>query len=167
MPRPLLSTRAGRLGLALALGAAAFLTGAEAGAAGGTAQVSTEIPGGKTKTVRLRNLPRGTHVTIRIDAGGTLGVALISGAQLKSRAPEALFRSALDRRMTFEVVIPESGDYFLVLDNRRASEPVKARATIRAVRESGPSVPPPAKPAGKLTLSAYSPRPEQARMSPR
>jgi len=147
MPRPLLSTRTDRLCLAVALGAAAFLSGAEARAAGGTAQVSTEIPAGKTKTVRLRNLPRGTNVTVRIDAGGKLGVALISGAQLKSRTPEALFRGALDRRVTFRVMIPESGDYYLVLDNRRATEAVKARATIRAVRESGRSVPP----AGKST----------------
>ena len=151
MPRPLLSTRAGRLGLALALGAAAFLAGAEAQAAGGTAQVSIEIPAGKTKTVRLRNLPLGTHVTIRIDAGGKLGVALVSGAQLKSRTPEALFRGALDRRMTFQVVIPESSDYYLVLDNRRATEAVKARATIHAVREARKPPAPPSKPAGEST----------------
>ena len=152
MPRPLLSTRAGRLLLALALGTAALLTGAEAGAAGGTVQVSIEIPAGKTRTVRLRNLPRGTHVTVRIDADGKLVVALVSGVQLKSPKPEALFRAALDRRMTFKVVIPESSDYYLVLDNRRASEPVKARATIRAVREATkPPAPPPAKPAGEST----------------
>jgi hypothetical protein len=139
-----LSTRAGRLFLALALGTAAFLNGAEARAAGGTAQVSIEIPAGKTKTVRLRNLPRGTHVTVRIDAGGKLGVALISGAQLKSRTPEALFRGVLDRRMTFQVVIPVSGHYFLILDNRRGSAAIKARATIQAERESTrPSAPAP------------------------
>jgi len=152
MPRPLLRAGARSLCLAVALGAAALLTAAEAGAAGGTVQVSIEVPGGKTRTVRLRNLPRGTHVTVRIDASGKLVVALVSGVQLKSPKPEALFRGALDRRMTFKVVIPESSDYYLVLDNRRASEPVKARATIRAVRESTePSAPPPAKPAGEST----------------
>ena len=139
-----MSTRAGHLFLVLALGTGACLTGAEAEAARGTAQVSTEIPAGKTKTVRLRNLPHGTSVTVRIDAGGKLGVALISGAQLKSRTPEALFRGVLDRRMTFQVVIPESGHYFLILDNRRGSAAIKARATIQAERESiRPSAPAP------------------------
>jgi hypothetical protein len=143
MPRPLLRAGARGLCLAVAFGTAALLTGAEAGAAGGTAQVSIEIPAGKTKTVRLRDLPRGTRLTVRIDAGGKLAVALISRAQLKSPAPEALFRGALDRRMTFQVVIPESGHYYLVLDNRRGGAAMKARATIRAehdaIRPSPPS----------------------------
>lgn len=120
------------------------MAGAESRAAGGTAQVSAEIPGGKTKTIRLRNLPRGTNVTVRIDAGGRLGVALISGAQLKSPAPEALFRGTLDRRMTFQVVIPASGHYYLILDNRRGGAAIKVRATIRAERDSTrPSAPAP------------------------
>lgn len=144
MPRPLLRTGAHGLRLAVVLGAAAFLASVQAWAAGGTAQVSIEVPAAKTKTVRLRNLPRGTHVTVRIDAGGKLGVALISGAQLKSRTPEALFRGVLDRRMTFQVVIPEPGHYFLILDNRRGSAAIKARATIQADRDSTrPSAPAP------------------------
>jgi hypothetical protein len=114
-------------------------------------QVSIEIPAGKTKTVRLRNLPRGTQVTVRIDASGKLVVALVSGLQLRSPRPEALFRGALDRRMSFKVVIPEPSDYYLVLDNRRASEAVKARATIRAVREATKPRAPPANPAGEST----------------
>lgn len=130
--------RAGR-GLALALGAALLLQGAPAGAAGGTAQVSMEIDAGKTKSVRLRNLPRGTDVTVRVDADGRLGVALISRAQLKSSSPQALFKGALDRRMTFQVSIPEPDHYYLVLDNRRGAEPIKARVTIRAQRDTGAS----------------------------
>lgn len=144
MSRSILSACTARLCLPLVLAAAAALAGTQALAAGGTAQVSIDIPGGKTKTVRLRNLPRGTNVTVRIDAEGKLGVALISAAQLKSSAPEALFRGALDRRMTFQVVIPESGHYYLILDNRRGDTAIKARATIRAVRESTrPGVPSP------------------------
>lgn len=148
MPGPVL-TRAGRC-LALALGMALVLHGAQAGAAGGSAQVSTEVPAGKTKTVRLRNLPRGTDLAVRIDADSKLVVVLISRAQLKSGAREALFKGALDRRMTFKVVIPASDDYYLVLDNRRGEAAVKARATIRAKRESGASsAPVPQVPGGK------------------
>ncbi|MDH4173574.1 MAG: hypothetical protein OEW96_03335 [Betaproteobacteria bacterium] len=136
-----------RLHLAVALGAGLLFAGAEAPAAGGTAQVSVEIPDGKTRTVRLRNLPRGAVVAVRVQAEGALQIALISATQLKSKKPEALFRGALDRSITFQVVLPEPGDYYLVLDNRRGSEPIKARATIRA--EKKPTAPAPAEPGEK------------------
>lgn len=151
-----------RLALAAALGAGLLFAGAEAPAAGGTAQVSVEIPNGKTRTVRLRNLPQGTVVAVRVRAEAALQIALISAAQLKSKKPEALFRGALDRSITFQVVLPESGDYFLVLDNRRGAEPVKARATIRAEKKSAPRTlePRKEKPAGPLkeTRAAGVPR---------
>ncbi len=127
-----------RLAWVAVLGAVLLFAGAEVRAAGGTAQVSVEIPGGKTRTVRLRNLPRGTVVAVRVRAEAPLQIALISAAQLKSKKPEALFRGALDRSITFQVVLPEPGDYLLVLDNRRGTEPVKARATIRAEKKSAP-----------------------------
>lgn len=136
------------------------------------------MPPGKTKTVRLRKLPRGAVVGVAIRASGKLQVALVSAVQLKSSKPEALFRGALERRMAFKVVIPESSDYYLVLDNRGGTGPVQATATIRAERGTAkPPAPPPPKKDGKLNeeragvpprvLARYSPRPENARMSPR
>ena len=149
MPRALLRPYR----LALALGAALLFACAEVTAAGGTVQVSVEVPDGKTRSVRLRNLPRGASVAVRISAAGKLQVVLISAAQLKSKKPEALFRGTLDRSLTFRVILPEPGDYFLVLDNRRGAEPVKARATIRAEKKSAaPRTPGPGekKPGGRL-----------------
>jgi len=142
-----------RLYLAAVLGAALSFAGSDVPAAGGTAQVSVEVPDGRTRSIRLRNLPRGTVVAVKVSAEGQLQIALISAAQLKSKKPEALFRGALDRSITFQVTLPESGDYFLVLDNRRGSEPIKARATIRAERKSAaPQAPGPRekKPGGKF-----------------
>jgi hypothetical protein len=105
-----------------------------------TAQVSVEVPQGAVRTVRLLHLPRGTVVGVTINASGKLLIALVSAVQLKSPKPEAVFRASLERRMSFKVVIPETSDYYLVLDNRRGAEPVKATATIRA--ESGAAAPP-------------------------
>jgi hypothetical protein len=140
--------------LAVLLGAAFLFGGAEeVAAAAGTAQVSVEIPSGKTRTVRLRNLPRGTVVAVRVRAAGKLQIALISAAQLKSKHPEALFRGALDRSITFQVILPEPGDYYLVLDNRRGVEPIRARATIRAEKKpAAPQTPGPRenKPGGEF-----------------
>lgn len=139
-----------RLGRGLVLGAALLLPAAPAWAAGGTAQVSMEIDAGKTKTVRLRNLPSGTKVAVAVVSTHRLALALVSRAEAKSPSPEALFKGALDRRMTFSVTIPESDHYYLVLDNRRGAQTVKARVTIRAEHEPDrPSSPAPAPPGGK------------------
>jgi hypothetical protein len=159
----------------LALACAALLAGASPPGMAASAQVSIEVPQGKAKTVRLRKLPRGTVLAVSVSASGRLLVALVSAVQLKSPRPEALFRGALERRMSFKVVIPESSDYFLVLDNRRGTGPVQATATMRAERGSAaPPASPAPKKGGKLNearaadlLSAYSPRPENASTSPR
>ena len=135
----------------LALGCAALLTCAALPCVAAGAQVSIEVPQGKTKTVRLRQLPRGAVVGVAISVSGKLLIALVSAAQLKSPKPEPLFRGAVDSKMSFKVVIPEASDYYLVLDNRRGAGPVKATATIRAERGAArPSEPPPSKKGGKL-----------------
>ena len=139
MQRSILTLLALHSRLALALGAALLLAYADPASAAAAAQVSVEVPVGKTKTVRLRNLPRGTIVSVKVTASGKLQIALISAVQLKSRKPEALFRGALERSLSFQVILPESSDYYLVLDNRRGKEPIKARTTIKA--EKGPSTP--------------------------
>ena len=138
-------------GVLLALAGASLIACAAQLAIAATAQVSVEVPQGAVRTVRLLHLPRGTVVGVAISASGKLLLALVSGVQLKSSKPEAVFRGSLERRMSFKVVVPETSDYYLVLDNRRGAEPVKATATIRA--ESGaaaPPVPTPPKKGSKL-----------------
>jgi hypothetical protein len=122
------------------------------------ASVSIEVPAGKSKNIRLRNLPAGGAMAVRIISSGKLLVALLSEKQLKSPQPEAtpLFRGVVERRITFKVSIPESGDYFLVLSNRGGTELLEVQAEIRAVAA-------PRRPAPR----DYSPRPEKASMSPR
>jgi hypothetical protein len=116
------------------LACAAMLAGAPQAAVAATAQVTIEVPQGKAKSVRLRHLPRGTLVGIAIRASGRIGVALVHAKQLIQKKPRALFRATLERRMSFKVAIPESGDYYLVLDNRRGTKPVRVTATVQAVR---------------------------------
>jgi hypothetical protein len=132
----------------LALGCAAAIAGAAQSGYAASAQVTIEVPQSKTRSVRLRNLPRGTLIGVAISASGSLGVALLSATQLKSPKPEPLFRGAVERKMSFEVVIPETSDYYLVLDNRRGVEPVKTTATIQAVqgKSEAPASPAPVVP---------------------
>jgi hypothetical protein len=121
------------------------------------AAVSLEVPAGKSKNIRLRNLPAGGAMAVRIVSSGKLLVALVSAKQLRS--PEAgsapLFRAVVERTITFKVMIPESGDYFLLLSNRGGAEALEVQAEIRAIGA-------PRRPAPR----DYSPRPEKASMSP-
>jgi hypothetical protein len=103
-------------------------------AAAATVQVTLEVPQGKAKSVRLRKLPRGALLGIAISASGRIGVALVYAKHLIEKKPRALFRAVLERRVSFKVAIPESGDYYLVLDNRRGTAPVSVVSTIQAVR---------------------------------
>ena len=96
--------------------------------------MTIDVPQGKLKSVRLRHLPRGTRLAISVSVSATLGVELVSKAQLKSRHPVALFRATLDRKLSFSLVIPTSDDYYLVLDNRRGEMPVRVSATVSAAR---------------------------------
>jgi hypothetical protein len=125
LPRALLA-----LLLALCVGAAL----------GADAAVQLEVPAGKSKSVRLRNLPSGTVLQVAIKSSGRLLVALVSARQLKSPEgkPQAVFRGALDRSLSFSVVVPERDDYFLVLNNVRGSETLSVETAIRAQRGAQP-----------------------------
>ncbi|HYR35385.1 MAG TPA: hypothetical protein VEQ87_13915 [Burkholderiales bacterium] len=98
--------------------------------------MSLEVPAGQSKSVRLRNLPSGTVLQVAIKSSGRLLVALVSAKQLKSPEgkPEPVFRGALDRSLSFKVVVPETSDYFLVLNNVRGSETLSVQTAIRAER---------------------------------
>jgi hypothetical protein len=115
-----------------------------------TVQVTLDISPGKAKIVRLRRVPTGTLIGVTIDTSGTLVVALQSAAQLGKKSSDALFRGALEHRLSFEVSIPQAGDYYLVLDNRHGVAPVKATATIKAVlpKRQTPPKPAPSEPKG-------------------
>jgi len=114
------------------------------------------VPAGASKSVRLRGLPLGAVLMIRVTASGKLPVALVSAKQLKSPKPRALFRAIIDRKLSVKVVIPEGGDYYFVLNNRRGGEALEVETDIRAERgRAKPPAPP-----------GYSPRPEKARRSP-
>ena len=132
MPRALLAPL-------LALGCAALLSGVPQSSMAATAQVTLEVPRGKAQSVRLRHLPRGTLISVSIQASARLVVILKSAKQIRAKSPEAVFRGALERKLSFRIRIPETDDYYLVLDNRRGSGPVKVTTTVQAVRGKKPA----------------------------
>ena len=138
-----------------ALLAALFLVAGSALAA--EVAVTVEIPAGQTRSIRLRGVPAGAVMAVRIEADGRVLVALVGAKQMKDPGgkPKALFRGAAQRKLSFRVSVPERDDYFLVLNNRQGSEPRSVEVEIRSARRAPKPAPPP-----------YSPRPEKASWSP-
>lgn len=100
------------------------------------AALSVEVPAGKARTIRLRNLPGGASMAVAIVSSGRLLVAFVSEKQVRSQQPDSaapLFRAVVEHRLSFRVTIPEKGNYFLVLSNRGGSQTLSVQAEIRAV----------------------------------
>jgi hypothetical protein len=121
------------------------------------AAVTTEIPPGKSRSIRLRSLPAGAMLAVRIVTSGRVLVALVGMKHLKDPQPQSkpLFRAAVQDKLSFRVTIREADDYLLVLNNRAGKEALSVETEIRAVRGRSRPAPKP-----------YSPRPEKASMSP-
>ncbi len=119
--------------------------------------MTVEVPAGQTRSIRLRGVPAGAVMAVRIEADGRVLVALVGAKQMKDPGgkPKALFRGATQRKLSFRVSVPERDDYFLVLNNRQGTEPRSVEVEIRSARRSPKPAPPP-----------YSPRPEKASWSP-
>lgn len=100
------------------------------------AEVNSKVPPGKWKAVRLKNLPEGAGLGIKVVANGSLVVILVHEAELKRYpAPVSpLFQGTLERTLTFSVVIPDAGNYYVILDNRRGTQERRARVLIQAKR---------------------------------
>lgn len=120
---------------------AALLLTIAVSAAAADAAISVEIAAGKAKNIRLRSLPGGATMAVRITTTRRVLVALVAERDLRTPQPGSLplFRGVVERRLAFRVTIPESGNYFLVLSNRGGAEPLEVQAEIRALTRPKPA----------------------------
>jgi hypothetical protein len=134
----------------------ALVLGVAAGHALAQVTFNTDVPAGKWKALRLRNLPKGVVVDLMINTSGDMGVAVMDFNSYR-RFPNVarpLFRARIVTRLRVSVKMPEAGDYVVVLDNRASQEPRQVGVTARARRGRG-------KPEG-----GTPPRPEPLRGEP-
>jgi len=109
------------------------------------ALLSAEVPAAKWKAVRLKNLPKDTAISIRVETTGPIDVILVHRDEL-SRFPAAVnpeFQGSADRKLSFSVAVARSGDYFVILDNRQHAQARQVRILIRAERGKKPDGGPP------------------------
>jgi hypothetical protein len=102
----------------------------------GPVTFSVDVPPGKWKAVRLRNLPKDAVVAVRVQASGEIAVAFVDASEYR-RFPvvaRPLFAGRIEKQLTFSVTMPAAGDYFVVFDNRSGGESRAITVTIRAAR---------------------------------
>lgn len=131
------------LGAALLAAAAAFPPAAARAA--NEYFLNPEVPQGQWKGVRLKNLPQGAVVNFVFESTGPCAVQIISEADRDRPVKErkVLFAAKLERKLSFKITIPQTGTYYLILDNRRGDADRSVRVGIRAERGKGPAPPRP------------------------
>ena len=107
-------------------------------AAEGLARLNVDIPPGKWKAIRLRNLPKDAVLAVQVVSNGEVTVALVDSKNYQgfSATPRPLFLGRVEKQLSFSVSIPASDDYFVVLDNRLGQNPRAVTVTVRAARAS-------------------------------
>ena len=103
------------------------------------AAMSVELPGGKHKAVRLRNLPKGAIMAVAVQTSGPIAISLLSESDYRRfpKVEDPVFLATVERKLSFTVTIPATGTFYLIMDNRRADDARKVKFVIRAQR--GPS----------------------------
>ncbi|MDH7499789.1 MAG: hypothetical protein QHH30_05320 [candidate division NC10 bacterium] len=102
--------------------------------------LNLDIPAGKFKAIRLRNLPKDAVVAVKVETDGGLVVALVDSRLYRRGLGgpwRPLFQGRVEKSLSFSATIPARGDYFLILDNRSGQGARAARVTI-AARASRP-----------------------------
>jgi hypothetical protein len=144
--------------LAVALLAATAV--APVGAQQNQAALTTTVPAGTHKALRLRDLPKDAQIAVAVQATGRVVVTFLTEADYK-RYPnpqEPVFTAPVERRLSFALVMPESGNYYVLFDNTKGTEERKVQMVIRAARGAA-QVPAPANPAAPGSIVPPGPPP--------
>ncbi len=152
----------------LAFAALATCIAQPAAAQRNQAELTTNVPAGTHKTLRLRNLPKDAQVSVAIQATGRVVVVFLTEADFQRfpKPQEPVFMAPVERRLSFALVMPETGNYYVVFDNTKGTEDRKVQMVIRAARGTAapaPGTPAPSEPAPGSMTPPGPPRPLQAK----
>ena len=102
----------------------------------GPVTFTVEVPQGKWKALRLRNVPTGAVVAVEVVSSGDVVVAFADETEYR-RYPaleRPLFFGRVEKRIAFSVTAPAEGNYYVVFDNRSGMESRVVTARVRAAR---------------------------------
>ena len=100
-----------------------------------SAMVNVDVPAGTFKSIRLKTLPKGTLVEVRIESSGSIFVAMVNTKGYVSSS-RPLFVGQIDKTISFSVTIPKLDDYYLVIDNRKGTEDRSVGIAFKATAPS-------------------------------
>jgi len=108
-----------------------------------------EVPSGQFKRVRIINVSEGTVLAVLVKLDGQMDVLVAYGetadrAEQDDKAPapaRPLLRVQAVKQLSFSVRAPRAGQYFVVLDNRKGTEPQAVEVTIAVQRPAAPREP--------------------------
>jgi hypothetical protein len=107
-----------------------------------SAELNAEVPAGKWKALRLKGLPQGASLSVRVETSGPIAVIFVHQEELK-RFPEKpvrpAFRGSVERRLSFRLSLPLAGDYYVILDNRKNAADREVRVMIDAAAARKPA----------------------------
>lgn len=102
--------------------------------ADGLVSLNVDIPPGKLKGIRLKNIPKDAVVAVEVVSSGELVVALMDSKTYRnfSDTSRPLFLGQVEKRLSFSVTIPATDNYVVVLNNRSGQQQRTVKITIRA-----------------------------------
>lgn len=125
------------------------------------ATLTASVPAGAHKTLRLKNLPKDAQIAVVVQSTGRIRVVFLTEADFL-RYPDAqdpVFVAPVERKLSFAVSLPASGNYYVVFDNAKGSEERKVQMLIRAA--PGGTASPQATPPPGSMVPPGPPRPLQ------
>ncbi len=90
-------------------------------AGSGPTTFSAEVPPGQRKSFRLSQLPRHAVISIQVQSDGPLLVTLLTQQDFQNPAgpQRPLFQGEAAESLRFSATIPESGEYYVRLENKK------------------------------------------------
>lgn len=110
-------------------------------------ELTAEVPAEKWRALRLKGLPQGASLAVRVETTGPIRVILAreDEAQRFPQGLKAAFTGSTDRRLSFRISVPVAGTYYVILDNRKGD----AQRDVKVYVEALPARKPPPRPAPK------------------
>jgi hypothetical protein len=110
-------------------------------------ELTAEVPAEKWRALRLKGLPQGASLAVRVETSGPIRVILAreDEAQRFPKGLKAAFSGSTERSLSFRIRVPVAGTYYVILDNRKGD----AQRDVKVYVQALPARKPPPRPAPK------------------
>lgn len=126
-----------RLALIVAFGL--FVNGVHAQQSELSKSISVTVGPSMSTSVRLLNMPKGTRLAFVVQAAEPMWTLFMDEPNFKrfAQGTTALVTTRVARVISFSVQVPESGTYYLLLDNRENEATNRVNVQLKATPPAG------------------------------